>query len=201
MQLRHDVRRLGHRVDDVVGERGGMRAREADALEPVDLAGGAEQLAEGEPVAELDAVGVDVLAEQRHLDGAVVDESLDLGEDLAGAAVLLLAAQRRDDAEGAGVVAADRDGDPAAVGGLAPGRQGRGEDLERLEDLELRLAVVAGALEQGRQRAHVVGAEDDVDPGRLLEDDVLSFWARQPPTAICMPSCSRLVLARCPRLP
>ena len=79
------------------------------------------------------------------------------------------------DAERAGVVAADRDGDPAAVGGLAPGGEGRGEDLERFEDLELGLAVVAGALEERRQRAHVVGAEDDVDPGRLLEDDRLVF--------------------------
>ena len=95
VQLRHDVRRLGHRVDHVVGEGGRVRAREADALEAVDLAGGAQQLAEGETVAEFDAVGVDVLTEERHLDRAVGDERLDLGEDLAGSTVLLLAAQRR----------------------------------------------------------------------------------------------------------
>ncbi len=201
VQLRHDGGRLGHRVDHVVGEGGRVRAGEADALESVDLAGRAQQLAERVPVAELDAVGVDVLAEQRDLDGAVVDERLDLGEDVAGAAVLLLAAERGHDAEGAGVVAADGDGDPAAVGRVALRRQGRGEDLEGFEDLELRLAVVPGALEQARQRADVVRAEDDVDPGRLLEDDGLSFWARQPPTAICMPSCWRLTLARWPRLP
>ena len=165
--------RLGHRVDHVVGEGGGVRAREADALETLDLAGRAQQLAEGEPVAELDAVGVDVLAEQRDLDGAVGDERLDLGEDVARTAVLLLAAQRRHDAEGAGVVAADRDRHPAAVGRLAPGGKRRGEDLERFEDLELRLAVVAGALEEGRERSHVVGAEDHVDPGGPLEDDRL----------------------------
>ena len=94
-------------------------------------------------------------------------------QDVAGAAVLLLAAQRGDDAERAGVVAADRDRHPAAVGGVAAGRKRRGEDVERLEDLELRLAVVPGALEQGRQRAHVVGAEHDVDPGGLVEDDAL----------------------------
>ena len=78
VQLRHDRGRLGHRVDDVVGEGGRVRAREADALEPVDLAGGAQQLAERLAVAELDAVGVDVLAEQRDLDRAVVDEQADL---------------------------------------------------------------------------------------------------------------------------
>lgn len=42
------------------------------------------------PVAELDAVGVHVLAQQRDFDGAVVDEGLDLGEDVAGPAVLSL---------------------------------------------------------------------------------------------------------------
>src|SRR5918912_1136088 len=45
-------------------------------------------------------------------------ERLDLGEDLTGTAVLLLAPQRRDDAERARVVAAHRDGDPAGVGRL-----------------------------------------------------------------------------------
>ncbi len=34
---------------------------------------------------------------------------------------------------------------------------------------------MAGALEQAGERAHVVGAEDDVDPRGLLEDDVLVF--------------------------
>ena len=85
--------RLGHRVDDVVGERRGVRAGEADPLEALDLAAGAQQLAEREPVAELDAVGVDVLPEQGDLDDALVDERLDLGEDVARAAVVLLAAQ------------------------------------------------------------------------------------------------------------
>ena len=165
--------RLGHRVDDVVGEGRRVRAGEADALEPVDLAGGAQQLAERLAVAELDAVGVDVLAEQRDLDGAVVDEQADLVQDVAGATVLLLAAEARHDAEGAGVVAADRDRHPAAVDRVALGGQRAREDLERLEDLEFGLAVVARALEQARQRPHVVRAEDDVDPRRLVEDGVL----------------------------
>ena len=137
---------------------------------PVDLAAGAEQLAEGEAVAELDAVGVDVLPEQRHLDDALCDERLDLGEDLAGATVLLLAAQARDDAERARVVAADRDRHPAAVGRVAPRREGRREDLEALEDLDLGALVVRRAVEQSGQRADVVRAEDDVDPGGALDD-------------------------------
>ncbi len=46
----------------------------------------------------------------------------------------------------------------------------RREDLERLEDLDLRLVVDPRALEQRRQAADVVGAEDHVDPRRLLGD-------------------------------
>ena len=103
---RHHVRGLGHRRDHVVGEVLGVRAGEPHPLEALDLAAGAEQLAEGEAVAELDAVGVHVLPQQGHLGDALGDQRLDLGEDLAGPAVLLLAAERGDDAERAGVVAA-----------------------------------------------------------------------------------------------
>ena len=46
VQLRADVRRLGHRRDHVVGEVARMRAGEAHPLEPVDLAAGPQQLAE-----------------------------------------------------------------------------------------------------------------------------------------------------------
>lgn len=90
VQLRHDGRRLGHGVDDVVGERRRVRTGEADPLQALDRAGGAEELREGLPVAELDAVGVHVLPEEGDLDRAVVDERLDLGEHVARTAVLLL---------------------------------------------------------------------------------------------------------------
>jgi hypothetical protein len=70
-------------------------------------------LGEGLPVAEFDAVGVNVLAQQCYFDGAVVHERLDFGQDFAGAPVLFLAPQGRDDAEGAGVVAAHGDRYPA----------------------------------------------------------------------------------------
>ena len=47
-----------------------------------------------------------------------------------------------------------------------------GKDVEAFEDLDLGFLIVAGAFEQCRQRTHVVGAEDDVDPGGLLHDRV-----------------------------
>ncbi len=83
-----------------------------------------------------------------------------------------LAAQRRHDAERAGVVAPDRDRHPGGVRRLAPGGQRRGEHLERLQDLDLCLLLHARPLQQHRQRADVVGAEHDVHPGRLAGDGV-----------------------------
>src|SRR3712207_7056729 len=49
-----------------------------------DLAARAQELAERQPVAELDAVGVHVLPEQGDLTDPVVDQRPDLGEDVAG---------------------------------------------------------------------------------------------------------------------
>src|SRR6202021_1974873 len=49
----------------------------ADANRAIDLAAGAQQLAERQPVAELGPVGVHVLAEQRDLDDALIDELAD----------------------------------------------------------------------------------------------------------------------------
>ena len=130
---------------------------------------GAQQRGERAGIAEAAAVGVDVLAEQRDLEDALLDERLHLGQHVARAAVALAPAQARHDAEGAGVVAADADAHPGARRRLAPGRQHAREDLERLGDLDLRLGVVAGPLEQHRQAAEVVRAEDDVDPRRALD--------------------------------
>ena len=170
VQAGHDVRRLRHGVDDVVGEVPGVGGGEADALQALDLTAAAQQFAERAAVPELRPVGVDVLAEQGDLEHPVGDQRADLGQDVAGAAVLLLAAQAGHDAEGAGVVAADRDRDPGRVDRLAPGRQQRGERLQRLGELGLRLVPDPGPLEQRGQRGHVVGAVDHVDPGRALGD-------------------------------
>ena len=154
---------------------------------PVDLAAGAQQLAEGEPVAELDAVGVDVLAEQRHLDDALRDERLDLGEDLAGAAVLLLAAQARHDAERARVVAADGDRDPArcrrsrdgSAGSTGRPRGSRGSRPRRA------CCGAARSSRAGREPMLWVPKTTSTHGARWTMVP-RSFWAMQPPTAICM---------------
>src|SRR5699024_5865474 len=83
------------------------------------------------------------------------DDVAHFGQDGTGTAVLLLAAQGRHDAEGAGVVAAHRDRHPGGVGGLAPGGQGGGEDLEGFEDLDLGPGVVPRPVQQHGQGADV----------------------------------------------
>ena len=85
VQLRHHVGGLGHGVNDVVGEGGRVRAGEADPLQALDVAAGAQELGERLPVAEFHAVGVDVLAEERDFDGAVIHQGLDFGQDVARA--------------------------------------------------------------------------------------------------------------------
>ena len=72
MRVLADGLALGHRLDHRAAEVLGMRAREADALDPVDRVARAQQLAElGVDLRrEVAAPRVDVLAEQRHLSHA-----------------------------------------------------------------------------------------------------------------------------------
>ena len=131
-----------------------------------------QQLGECAAVARLfgidegDPVGVDVLAEERHLEHTLIDERGDLGEHVAGPPVDLFAAQCGHDAERAGVVAADGYRHPCGIGGLARRGQGGRKLLEGLDDFHLGGLVVAGTVEQRRQRPDVVGAEHDVHPWR-----------------------------------
>jgi DNA-binding SARP family transcriptional activator/Tfp pilus assembly protein PilF len=178
VQAGHHVRGLRHRVDDVVGEVPRVRGREPDALQALDLAAAAQQLAECGLVAELGTVGVHVLAEQRDLEDSVGHQRADLGQDVARAAVPLLTAQARHDTERAGVIAAHGDRDPGGVAGLAPGGQQRREGLQRLGELGLRLVPDPGPFQQRGQRAHVVGAVDHVHPRRALGDP-RAFHLRQ----------------------
>ncbi|MBG9885136.1 hypothetical protein ABE10_00755, partial [Bacillus toyonensis] len=157
-----------------------MRAGETDPLKPVDLSRGAEELAERLPIPELHSVGVHVLPEKSDLDRPVVDEKTDLVQDVARASILLLAPEAGDDAEGAGVVAADRDRHPSAVRGVPSCRERGREDLQRLEDLDLGLAVVPRTLQETGQRAHVVRAEDHVHPGRLVQDRLFVHLSEAP---------------------
>ena len=173
VQLRADIGGLRHGVDDIRSEFCRVRGGEPDALEALDVAAGAQQFRERRAVAlhvivgEVHPVGVDVLPEQGHLGHALVHKRLDFGEDLAGPAVDLFAAQAGHDTERARVVAAHGDRDPAGVGGLPLGGKDRREDLEGLHNLYLRFIFHACAVQQRWQRGDVVGAKDSVHPGGL----------------------------------
>ena len=153
-------RALGHRRDRLGAQVLRVRRREADALDAVDRVERAQQVGELRavlPGAEVAAVRVDVLAEQRDLAHAVGRELLDLVHDVAHAAADLGAAHDRHDAERARVVAADLDRDPRRVGDVAPGRQRRRVRLVLLEDLDDRRRSTRGSVEQRRPRVRGCG--------------------------------------------
>ena len=144
-----------------------VRAGEADACDSGYRADRPEQLAQGGAVAERAAVRVDVLPQGRDLEDALLREHLDLAEDVARAAVLLLAARRRT-MQKVQVLSQPTLIETKALGVLAR-RAGSALGKTSSEQLDLRRLLDADALEQHRQRPDVVGAEDDVDVGRALD--------------------------------
>ena len=174
--------------DDVVGEGRRVRAGEAHPLQPVDLAAGAQQLAEREPVAELDAVGVDVLAEQGHLDDALRDQRLDLGEHVAGAAVGLLAAQARARCRTCRCCCSPPRSTPSR---RRPSRAGSAASTGRprgTRGSRPRRACCAGPGRAAPAGCRCCGCRRRRRPRAPAATMVArSFWAMQPPTAICMP--------------
>ncbi len=164
---------LGVRADHVLLHVLRVRARVADPLDPVDRVDRAQQLGEGRAreaaSGEVAPVGVDVLAQQRHLGDAlgghpldVLDERLQRPRDVAPAG-------RRDDAVRALHVAADGDLHPALELAGALLGQVAGEALE----LEVALRAERVAREELGQLVHLTGAEGDVDERELAEDLVL----------------------------
>ena len=161
---------LGHRPDDGLTEVLRMRAREADPLDAGDCVHGAQKLAELRLHVrhEIAAPRVDVLAEERHLAHAVVRQARHLGDDVAGPAALLAAADGGDDAVRADGVAAHGDLHPGLELPLAMRRQVAGElvPLGKAPALDAHASGAEPVCEM-RDRA---GAEGDVHIGVELED-------------------------------
>ena len=128
----------GHQGDDAVDVRVGVDVMEADpgggalgGAQPAHLAGevghvGADFAAVAQLVGrvlQVEAVGAGVLADDQQFLGPGGDQFLGLAEDGVGAAADEVAAQGRDDAEGAAVIAALGNLDVAVVarGELEPG--------------------------------------------------------------------------------
>ncbi len=165
VQVLADGRALCHRRDRLGAEILRVRRREPHALDAVDRVDRPQEVREFGPVlpgAEVTAVRVDVLAEQRDLGDAVGRQRLDLVHDVAHAPADLSPAHGRDDAERARVVTTDLDRDPRGMVDLASRRERRRIRLVLLQDLDDR-AGGARALEQCRRAREVVRPEHDVD--------------------------------------
>ena len=195
---------LGHRRDGLGAEVLRVRRREADAFDAVDRVERAQEVGELRavlPGAEVATVRVDVLAEQRDLAHAVGGELLDLVDDVAHAPADLGSAHDRHDAEGARVVAADLDGDPRRV---RRGRAGRGS-ADGYASCSSRISTT-GPSNRARSSSAAAWARLWVPnttstwPARSTISS-RSFWARQPPTAICRSGRSAFSALRRPRCP
>jgi hypothetical protein len=186
---------LGHGGDGLGPQVLRVGAGVADPAHALDVADGAQQVGEEGPdphvVApapggqrEVTPVGVDVLTEQRHLHHPVGHELAGFGDEVVERPADLRPADRRHDAEGAGVVAPDLDGEPRRVPVLPPHRESGGERLGigrggGLEDLGDR-AVLAGVVQELDRPVDVVGAEHHVHVGRPLPDAVTVLLGEAP---------------------
>ena len=193
----HDVRRLGHRVDHVVGEVLGVRAGEAHPLEPLDLAAGPQQLAERLPVAELDAVRVDVLPEQGDLEDALGDQRLDLGEDRRPGRRSFSVPRSDGTMQNVQVLLQPTEIETQAA--YAESRRVGSVDGKTSSDS--RISTCASSL--WRARSSSTGSEPMLcvpkttsTHGARRVISPRSFCARQPPTAICMPGRAALTGAQ-----
>src|SRR5262249_25805489 len=129
----------------------------------------AQELREGRAIAQVAAVGRGILGDQVDLERPGGGQRLSLGEEIGHRTALVPAADLRDDAEAAGVVAALRDleirGPPRARANARRGGE-RGKHVRRLAEHAWRV---------GRRQAHrvrepqeVSGADEDVDLGEFV---------------------------------
>ena len=152
-----------------------MGAGEADTPDALHPADRTEQPREqGPPLGDVTAVGIDVLAQQRHLGDATAGEQFDLCHDVVDGPADFGPAHRGHDAEGARVVTSGLDVDPRRIGQLsdcAETEQRVGARLgdRRAEDLH-HGTLGAGSSQQPGRAGEVVRAEDDVDPSHPLLD-------------------------------
>ena len=122
MQAGHHGGGGGHSFNDVVGKSSRVRGGETHPLNTLNATHSAQQFSESFTVTKTNPVGVNVLAQQSNLDGALGSQGLNLSQNLAWAPVALLTAQRRHNTESTGVVAAHRDRNPTCINAFTAGR-------------------------------------------------------------------------------
>jgi hypothetical protein len=108
---------LGHVADGADQARRqvvGIRRREADARESLDGVDALQQVGQVDRRRQIPPIGIDRLAEQRHLATSGFDQPADFGDDGLGRVAAFAAARGRHHAERAVLLAALHDGDEGA---------------------------------------------------------------------------------------
>ena len=171
VEVGRDLRKAGDGVEQPVVGGVGVAVEHAHPVDAVDGADGLEQLGQQVvAVAEVAAVARGVLRDERQLRDAIFCKAAAFGDDVVERARRIAAADQRDRAVGAAVV--------AAVGNLdVGGERRRGQHARRLQKPRA-VGGVAGAMAAFRVGEHfvepgVVGhAHDAVDFGDLVEQRV-----------------------------
>ena len=164
VHLRHDGAALRHRRDHAPAHVARMRGREADAREPLHPARGPQQVGE---VVRAVVVGVHGLAQEHDLPETLRHGRPYLAYQVRERQTAFAAAGVGDDAVGAELVAAALDGDPGAHARLALGLE-VAVGLVAVEP-RVRDRFPGRAPEQVGKRAVAVGAHDQVEHARLVE--------------------------------
>ena len=110
-----DLPALSHRRKHVLGDRGGIEIQQADPLEAVDPVQLAKQARKRATLTAVDSVERRVLRDEEQLLDPAVGQIARFADDRGRVPAAKLSAQRRDDAERAGVVAAFGDLDVGVV--------------------------------------------------------------------------------------
>ena len=176
MQMLADLRLRRDGVDQL--EAGILRVarHEADVVIARHSAEQVEQVGKVHLFFQTLTVAVDVLTQERNFFVASLDQTPELGEDIAGLAALFTAADIRHDAIGAEVVAAVHDGQPCPELALPADGDVLDDDrtLRRLhQDALVLLQLLGDELGQGVDAVH---AKDEVNIGVALAqlfDDML----------------------------
>ena len=176
MQERHELGQITMRSEEIVAHVVGMAGRVANAQDARDLRDPLRQPRQrpGAALGALAVVGVDVLAEQRHLAHAKGRKPLDFLNDLMGGARDLCAARIGHHAECAELVAAFLHGDEGAEAARANFfRGGIGEMVEFVLNGKFRVhhpRAIARAAQEVRQAMVVLRAHHQIDGGLAAQD-------------------------------
>ena len=172
VQLLGDLGILCHGVEELLGSVSGMAGHEADEEIAGELGNRGQQIGKIEALAQILAVGVDVLAQQGDLTGAVFDELAALGQDVLHLAAALTAADVGDDAVGAEIVAAVHDGHPALQGVVTDLGNALGNGAGLVLNIELALLAAQDVPQDLGELPQVMGGEDTIDVGEAHLDAV-----------------------------